>query len=158
MPGRSTLTTVGAVIAVLLAIPGFFIGLYGLVGLLSLQQIVAGALGAFWGYGVVMGTYELIRRKYDRDKWREYADRHLLVGTIAVAMGLIFSGATRETMPGLAIVPALSAIIQANDGHEKKYRAWIHTAVLATGIGFGIYIYNNRRVAYWLEGIFEAMP
>lgn len=158
MPGRSTLITVGTVIAGLLAIPGVFIGLYGLYGLLSLQQIVAGALGTFWGYGAVMGTYELIRRKYDRDKWREYADRHLLAGTIAVAIGLIFSGATRETMPGLAILPALSAIIQADDGHTKKYRAWIHTAVLATGIGLGIYIYNYRWVAYWLEGIFEALP
>lgn len=158
MPGRSTLITVGAVIAVLLAIPGFFIGLYGLVGLLSLKKIVAGALGAVWGYGAVMGTYELIRRKYDRDKWREYADRHLLAGTIAVTMGMIFSGVIRETMPGLAIVPALSAIIQANDGHKRKHRAWIHTAVLATGIGIGIYIYNNRWAAYWLEGLFEAAP
>lgn len=158
MPGRSSIISIGVVIAVLLAIPGFFIGLYGVIGFLSLKKIVAGGLGAFWGYGAVMGTYELIRRKYDRDKWRQYADRHLLAGTIAVAMGMIFCGATRQTMPGLAILPALSAVIQANDGHKRKYRAWIHAAVLGAGLGLGIYIYNYRWAANWLEGFLERMP
>lgn len=158
MPGRSTIVTVGAVIAVLLAIPGFFIGMYGVVGVLSGSELVGGTLGALWGYGVVAGTYELIRRKFDRDKWRQYADRHLLAGTAAVSMGLVVSGAIHETMPGLALLPALSAMIQANDGHERKYRVWIHVAVLATGIAIGIWIFRNPWIADVIIRKMESLP
>lgn len=158
MPGRNTITTVGAVIAVLLAIPGFFIGLHGFYGLISLDKIVAGGLGAAWGYGCVMGTYELIRRKNDMDRWRQYADLNLLAGTMAVSLGMIVSGAIRETMPGLALLPALSAIIQANDGYETKHRAWIHAGIIVFGIALGYYIYRNPWFATWLALTMDSLP
>lgn len=158
MPGRNTIITVGAVIAVLLAIPGFFIGLYGVVGILSGNKLIGGALGTLWGYGVVAGTYELIRRKFDMDKWRKYSDQHLLAGTIAVSAGMIVSGAIHETMPALALVSALSAIIQANDGHDNKVWAWIHVAVLGTGIAIGTWIYNNSWVGSALLQRIESLP
>lgn len=146
MPGRTSIVNAGAVIAVLLGIPGFFIGFYGAVGVVTGGKIVGGALGAFWGYMAVMGTYELNRRKFDWVKGQKYSDLHLLAGTVAVSTGLMVSGAIHETMPALALVPALSAIVQANDGHDKKYLSLIHAAVLASGIGIGIWFYVDGIV------------
>ncbi len=146
MPGRSSIVNAGAVIAVLLGIPCFFIGVYGAFGVLSGGKLVGGALGAFWGYLVVMGAYELNRRKFNWDKGRKHADQHLLAGTVAVSFGMIVAGAMNETMPALAIVPALSATIQANDGHERKHLFWVHAGTLATGVSLGIWFYTNGTI------------
>jgi len=158
MPGRTSIVNAGAVIAVLLGIPGFFIGFYGAVGVVTGGKVVAGALGALWGYMAVAGTYELNRRKFDWDKGRKYSDHHLLAGTLAVSTGLMISGAIHETMPALAIVPALSAITQANDGHDKKYLSWIHAAILATGIGIGIWFYIDGIIGNVLLHRIAALP
>ena len=142
----------------LLGIPSLIIGIFGAVGVLTGDKLIAGSLGALWGYLAVAGSYELNRRKFDWDRGRRFSDRHLLCGTIAVSAGLVISGAMHETMPGLAIVPALSATIQANDGHEKKYRFLIHAAILAAGLIFAIWIYTNGVIGkVWLEQI-EAWP
>ena len=131
-----------------------FIGLFGLVGVISGDKIFAGALGALWGYLAVAGAYELNRRKFDWDRGRQFSDHHLLGGTIAVSAGLAISGAMHETMPGLAVVPALSAIIQANDGHDKKYYSIVHIAVLAIGLSFAIWFYSNGVIGkVWLEQV-----
>ena len=119
------------------------IGIYGVVGVVSGKKLVAGLLGAMWSYMAVVGMYELIRRKFDRERGRKYSDQHLLAGTVAVSTGLMISGAIHETMPALAIVPALSAIKQANAGHAGRLLSWIHTAVLLAGIGVGIWFYTD---------------
>ncbi len=151
LPGNVIVAT-GAVIAVLLGIPSFFIGLFGVGGVLSGEKIVAGTLGALWGYMASVGAYELNRRKFDWQRGRRYRDRHLLAGTLAVSIGLILSGALHETMPTLAIVPALSAIKQANDGHASKYPALLHTAVLAVGLTIGIWFYVDGVTGkIWVE-------
>ncbi len=142
----------------LLGIPSLIIGVFAAVGVLTGDKIIAGSLGTLWAYLAVTGCYELNRRKFDWDRGRRYSDRHLLCGTVAVAAGLVISGAMHETMPGLAIVPALSAMIQANDGHEKKYRRYIHAAILAAGLIFAIWIYSNGVIGkVWLEQV-EALP
>jgi hypothetical protein len=141
-PGNVIITT-GAVIAVLLGIPSLIMGLFAAVNVITGEKLFAGLLGTLWSYLAVSGCYELNRRKFDWDRGRQYSDRHLLCGTVAVSAGLAISGAMHETMPALAIVPALSAIIQANDGHERKYRFYIHAAVLAVGLSIAIWFYVN---------------
>jgi hypothetical protein len=90
---------------------------------------------------VVAGTHELLRRKFDWARGRKYSDEHLLAGTAAVSIGIIVAGALHETMPILAIVPALSAIKQASDGHEKKYLSLVHLAITVAGLSIGIWFY-----------------
>ena len=148
----------GAVIAVLLGIPSFFIALFGAVGVLTGGKLVAGILGAAWGYLAVAGAYELNRRKFDWARGSQYSDRHLLAGTLAVSTGLIISGAMHQTMPALAIVSALSAVIQANDGHEKKYLSLIHATVLAAGLGVAVWFYTDGVIGKVLLERLEALP
>jgi hypothetical protein len=148
----------GAVIAVLLGIPCFFIGVYGVVGVLTGQKIVGGLLGAVWGYLGVAGMYELSRRKFDWARGRRYGDLHLLGGTVAVAMGLIVSGAIHETMPALALVPAVSAMAQASDGHDSKTLSLVHMAVLVAGAGIGIWFYTNGIIGGVLLDRVAALP
>jgi hypothetical protein len=139
---------------VLLGIPSAFIGLFGVVGVISGDKIFAGALGTLWSYLAVAGAYELNRRKFDWDRGRQYSDHHLLAGTIAVSAGLAISGAMHETMPGLAVLPALSAIVQANDGHEKKYFSIVHIAVLVVGVSIAVWFYSNGVIGkVWLESV-----
>ena len=158
MPGRNSIVNAGAVIAVLLGIPCFFIGAYGAVGVISGGKLVGGALGAFWGYLVVIGAYELNRRKFNWDKGRNHSDQHLLAGTVAVSTGLVVAGAINETMPALAIVPALSAVVQANDGHERKHLFWVHAAILTTGIAIGIWFYSNGDIGNVLLQRIQELP
>ena len=158
MPGRNSIINAGAVIAVLLGLPCFFIGLYGAAGVVSGGKLAAGTLGSIWAYMVVVGAYELNRRKFDWVKGRKYGDQHLFAGTAAVSIGLIVSGAIHESMPMLAIVPALSATVQANDGHETKFRSWIHAATLATGIVIGIWFYRNGVIGDVLLQRIVALP
>jgi hypothetical protein len=154
----NVIISAGAVIAVLLGIPSFFIGIFGLIGLITGDKMVGGFFGALWGFMAAAGAYELNRRKYDWDRGRRYSDRNLLAGTVAVSAGLVISGAMHETMPGLAIVPALSAILQANDGHDKKYFSIIHIAVLTIGISIATWFYSNGVIGkVWLEQ-FETLP
>jgi hypothetical protein len=148
----------GAIIAVLLGIWCVPLGIYGFIGVITGKKVVAGLLGAAWAYMAIVGTYELVRRKFNRDRGRKYADRHLLAGTVAVSTGLIISGAVHETMPALAIVPALSAIQQANDGHAGKKFSWIHAAVLAAGIGVGIWFYRDGVIGDAILQKIVAMP
>lgn len=151
--GNAIITT-GAVIAVLLGIPSLIIGIYGAVGVITGDKLIAGFFGATWGCLAVTGSYELVRRKFGWQKGSQHSDRHLLCGTIAVSAGLVISGAMHETMPALAIVPALSAVIQANDGHQRKHRFFIHAAILATGMSVAIWIYSNGILGkIWLERI-----
>lgn len=148
----------GAVIAVLLGIPSLIFGIAGIVNVITGEKVIAGLLGAIWGYLAVSGSYELNRRKFDWDRGRKFSDQHLLNGTIAVSTGLVLSGAMHETMPALAIVPALSALIQANDGHQKKYRFFVHAVILAAGLSFAIWIYANGVIGkVWLERV-ETWP
>ncbi len=142
----------------LLGIPSFFIALFGAVGVLTGGKLVAGILGAAWGYLAVAGAYELNRRKFDWARGSQYSDRHLLAGTLAVSTGLIISGAMHQTMPALAIVSALSAVIQANDGHEKKYLSLIHATVLAAGLGVAVWFYTDSVIGKVLLERLEALP
>ncbi len=157
-PTGNGIVNAGAIIAVLLGIWCIPIGIYGIVGVITGKKLVAGLLGALWSYMAVVGTYELIRRKFNRERGRKYRDQHLLAGTIAVAAGLMISGAVHETMPALAIVPALAAIKQANDGHGQKYRAWIHIAVLMVGIGVGGWFYTDGVIGDVILQRIAAMP
>ena len=142
----------------LLGIPSFFIALFGAVGVLTGGKLVAGILGAAWGYLAVAGAYELNRRKFDWARGSQYSDRHLLAGTLAVSTGLVISGALHQTMPALAIVSALSAVIQANDGHEKKYLSLLHATVLAAGLGVAVWFYTNGVIGKVLLERLEALP
>ena len=142
----------------LLGIPSFFIALFGAVGVLTGGKLVAGILGAAWGYLAVAGAYELNRRKFDWARGSQYSDRHLLAGTLAVSTGLVISGAMHQTMPALAIVSALSAVIQANDGHEKKYLSLIHATVLAAGLGVAVWFYTDSVIGKVLLERLEALP
>ena len=133
-------------------------GLYALAGILSGEKIVAGFLGAMWAYLTVVGAYELNRRKFNWQRGSQRSDPHLLAGTLAASTGLVISGALNETMPVLAIVPALSAIMQANDGHEKKYRSLIHAAVLLPGVVIGIWFYRDGVIGGVIMQNIAAMP
>lgn len=142
----------------LLGIPSFFIGVFGAFGVLSGQKLVAGSLGALWGYMASVGAYELNRRKFDWDRGRRHADRNLLAGTLAVSTGLVLSGALHETMPVLAIVPALSAIKQANDGHDGRRWSFIHAVVLASGAALGYWLYVDGIIGkVWIDRV-AALP
>ena len=143
-PTGGAIINAGAVIAALLGVPCFFIILYGVAGVVTGAKLVGGFLGAVWGYLVVVGTYELNRRKFDWERGRKHSDQHLMAGTIAVSTGLMMSGVMHESMPALAIIPALSAIKQANDGREGKILAWIHAAILSVGIAVGIWFFNHK--------------
>lgn len=141
-------------IAVLLGIPSVFFFLAGVVNVITGEKIIAGALGALWGFLAMSGSYELNRRKFNWERGRRYSDRNLLCGTIAVSTGLALSGAMHETMPALAIIPALSAMMQANDGHKTKYRFYVHATILAAGVSFAIWLYTNGIVGkVWLERV-----
>lgn len=142
----------------LLGIPSFFIALFGAVGVLTGGKLIAGVLGAAWGYLAVAGAYELNRRKFGWVRGSQYSDRHLLAGTVAVSTGLVISGAMHQTMPALAIVSALSAVIQANDGHDKKYLSLIHATVLAAGLGVAIWFYTDGVIGKVLLESVEALP
>ncbi len=157
-PSGNSIVNPGAIIAVLLGIWCVPVGIYGFIGVITGKKLVAGLLGTAWAYMAIVGTYELIRRRYDRDRGRKYADWHLLAGAIAVSTGLMISGAVHETMPALAIVPALSAIKQANDGHTGKMFSWIHTAVLAAGISIGVWFYRDGVIGDVILQEIAAMP
>jgi hypothetical protein len=75
-----------------------------------------------------------------------------------VSFGLVISGAIHETMPVLAIVPALSATKQANDGHERNHFLWLHAGVLATGIGVGIWFYVDGVIGQVMMQKIVALP
>ncbi len=154
----NAIVNTGAVLAVLLGIPCFFIGLYGAAGVVTGGKFVAGMFGVLWSYLVVAGAYELNRRKFDWARGSQYSDRHLLAGTLAVSTGLVISGAMHQTMPALAIVSALSAVIQANDGHEKKYLSLIHATVLAAGLGVAVWFYIDGVIGKVLLERLEALP
>ena len=142
----------------LLGVPIIFIGVYGVVGVVTGGKLVAGLLGVAWSYLAVAGAYELNRRKFNWSRGRRHSDWHLFAGTLAVSFGLVISGAIDETMPLLAIVPALSAIKQANSGHEKKYRSWVHVAVLAAGLGVGIWFYVDGIIGKVIMEKIVALP
>lgn len=122
------------------------------------EKIVAGILGALWGYMAVVGAWELNRRKFDLDRGRKFADRHLLAGTIAVSSGLIVSGALHETMPALALVPALSALKQSNDGHDTRRMSFVHGTILVAGLGIAIWFYVDGLVGKMLLERLETLP
>ncbi len=145
-------------IAVLLGVPIIFIGIYGVVGVVTGGKLVAGLLGVAWSYLAVAGAYELNRRKFNWSRGRRLSDWHLFAGTLAVSFGLVISGAIDETMPLLAIVPALSAMKQANNGHDKKYRSWVHAAVLAAGLGVGIWFYVDGIIGKVIMEKIVALP
>lgn len=83
---------------------------------------------------------------------------HLLAGTIAVASGLIISGALHESMPVLALVPALSALKQANDGHQSNAPFFIHLAILLAGIGIGVWFYEDGIIGEVLLDRIAELP
>lgn len=154
-PGGAIINS-GAVLAVLLALPCLFIGIFGAAGVVSGSKFVAGSLGACWGYAAVAGTYELNRRKFSWSRGARYRDQHLLAGTLAVAIGLIVAGALHETMPALALVPALSAIKQASDGHATRRLTYVHAAVLLAGVAIGIWFYvDGVRGAVLLQRLVD---
>ena len=142
----------------LLGIPCFFIGVYGVVGVVTGGQLVAGLLGALWSYLAVVGAYELIRRKFNWSRGSSHSDQHLFAGTLAVSFGFVISGAIHETMPILAIVPGLSAMKQASDGHEMKHMSWVHAAVLTAGLGTGIWFYLDGVIGQVIMQKIVALP
>lgn len=157
-PAGGAIVNAGAVIAVLLGLPALFIGLFGAVGVITGQKLIAGTLGGLWGYAAAAGAYELNRRKFGWMRGRQYADLHLLAGTVAVSTGLMISGAVQETMPALALVPALSAIKQASDGHKNHMLALVHIAALSSGIGIGIWFYRDGVIGAVLLNRIAALP
>lgn len=158
IPPRNFIVNAGAVMAVLLAVPSLFIGLFGFAGVITGQKLVAGSLGAVWGYMAVVGAYELSRRKFDWIRGSKYRDQHLLAGSLAVAIGLAVGGAVHATMPALAIVPALSAIKQANDGHESKVLCLVHALLLLAGIGAATWLYVRNGTGILILERIAAMP
>ncbi|HWM29684.1 MAG TPA: hypothetical protein VNQ14_14580, partial [Woeseiaceae bacterium] len=158
IPSGNFIVNAGAVMAVLLAIPSLFIGLFGFAGVITGQKLVAGGLGAAWGYMAVVGTYELNRRKFNWERGSKHRDQHLLAGSLAVCIGLAVGGAVHETMPALAIVPALSAIKQANDGHDWKILSVIHAILLLAGIGAAMWLYSNKVTGLVILERIAAMP
>lgn len=156
--GAGFIINAGAVIALLLGIPGVFMGIFGAFGFLTGEKFIAGGLGALWGYMVVVGAYELNRRKFDWPRGRAQKDWHLLAGTLAVSTGLVVSGAMQESAAALAIVSALSAIKQANDGHDTKRLALIHVSILIAGIAGGIWFYGNHVFGKDLLDRVAALP
>jgi hypothetical protein len=158
MPAPNFIVNAGAVMAVLLAIPSLFIGLFGAVGVITGQKLVAGSLGAAWGYMAVVGTYELNRRKFHWERGRKYRDHHLLAGSLAVCIGLAVGGAVHETMPAVAIVPAISAIKQANSGHDGKILSVIHAILLLAGIGAAMWLYPNKDMGLAILERIAALP
>ena len=111
-----------------------------------------------WGYMAAVGAYELNRRKFGWVRASQYADLNLLAGTLAASTGLILSGALHETMPVLAIIPALSAILQANDGHRTKHRALLHIIVLSVGISIAVWFYLDGIIGSVLLDRLAALP
>jgi len=158
IPSGNFIVNAGAVMAVLLAIPSLFIGLFGFAGVVTGQKLVAGGLGAAWGYMAVVGAYELSRRKFNWIHGSKYRDQHLLAGSLAVAIGLAVGGAVHETMPALAIVPALSAIRHANDGHESKVLSLVHAMLLLAGIGAAMWLYPKNSTGIVILERIAAMP
>lgn len=106
----------------------------------------------------VVGAYELNRRKFNWSRGSKHADQQLIAGSLAVSIGLVISGAMHETMPVLAVIPALSAIKQANDGHEKKHLAWIHASMLIAGLGIGVWFYTDGVIGQVLLQRILALP
>ncbi|MEX2124714.1 MAG: hypothetical protein WD795_12545 [Woeseia sp.] len=158
IPSHDFIANAGAVIAVLLAIPSLFIGLFGAAGVITGQKLVAGGLGAAWGYMAVVGTYELNRRKFNWERGSKYRDQHLLAGSLAVCIGLAVGGAVHETMPAVAVVPAISAIKQANDGHAWKVLSLIHAILLLAGICVAMWLYSNKITGLVILERIAAMP
>lgn len=154
----NALVNTGAVIAVLMGVPCFFIGVYGVAGVVTGEQLVAGFFGAIWSYMAVVGAYELNRRRFNWSRGSNHSDQHLLAGTIAVAIGLAISGAIHETMPVLAMIPALAAMKQASDGHDTKTLSWIHGGLLAAGLGVGIWFYRDGIIGQTLLQIVVELP
>ena len=148
----------GAIIAVLFGIWCIPIGIGGFIDIITGNKMVAGLLVVLWSYMGFFGAYELIRRKFDRQRGRKFRDQHLLAGTVAVSAGLMISGAFHETMPALLIVPALSAIKQADDGHEGKLLSRIHIAVLLAGIGVGIWFHTDGVIGGVILQRITEMP
>lgn len=156
--GDGAIINAGAVLAVLLGFPSLFIGLYGAAGVVTGQKLIAGALGMIWGFSAAAGAYELLRRKFDWDRGRHLNDYLLFAGTFAVSTGLMISGALQETMPALAVIPALSAVKQARDGHDNHLLTIIHGGLLSTGIIVGIWFYNDGVVGSILIDRIAALP
>ena len=157
-PTGSGIINAGAIIAALFGIWCIPIGIGGFIDIITGNKMVAGLLVVLWSYLGFVGAYELIRRKFDRQRGRKYRDQHLLAGTVAVSAGLMISGAVHETMPALLIMPALSAIKQANDGHSQKTLSWIHSAVLVAGIGVGVWFYTDGVIGDVILQKIAAMP
>ncbi len=61
-------------------------------------------------------------------------------------------------MPALALVSAAAAIVQADDGHEGRMRSMIHAAVLAVGLGIGIWWYIGGVTGSVILDRITAMP
>ena len=55
-------------------------------------------------------------------------------------------------------VSAASAVMQANDGHDRKYVALVHSAVLVTGISIGAWFYNNAAVGRVMLARIAELP
>ena len=142
----------------LLGAPSLFIGLFGFAGVITGQKLIAGALGVMWSYLAAVGAWELNRRKFNLEKGRRHADKHLMAGTIAVSSGLAVSGALHETMPLLAIVPAISAIRQADDGHEGRSRSLTHIAVLLVGLGVFAWLFADGVIGKVMLERVAALP
>lgn len=158
IPPSNFMVNAGAVIAVLLAIPSLFIGLFGAAGVITGQKLVAGGLGAVWGYMAVVGTYELNRRKFNWKRGSRYRDLHLLAGSLAVSIGLAVGGAAHETMPAIAIVPALAAIKLAGDGHAGKLPSLVHAMLLLAGVGAAIWLYSKGDAGMAILSRIAALP
>lgn len=115
-------------------------------------------MGVVWSLLAVSGAYELNRRKFNWSRGSGHSDRNLLAGTLAVSSAFMIGGALQETAAALAIVPALSAVMQASDGHKNKTLTLIHAALLVAGIAVGIWFYVDENIGpYWIERII-AMP
>ncbi len=156
-PGNA-LTTVGTVIAVLFAFPSSFIGIYGVITIVSGGSLLAGITSALWGYAVVIGAYELMRCKFDWDRGRKRQNFHLGVGLIAVAIAMVASAALENILFVFAVFPGRVGVNYANERYEKNYVAAIYATLLLLCFSIAVWLYSNEYQARQLAAWIEALP
>ena len=156
-PGNA-ITTVGTVVAVLFAFPSSFIGINGVITIVSGEGFIGGLVSALWGYGVVVGAYELLRCKFDWERGRKRQNLHLAVGMIAVSIAMIGSAALENILFIFAVFPAIVGVKYAKQRYEKIHVATIYAAMPLVCFSIAIWLFGNEFKARQLAAWVEALP
>jgi hypothetical protein len=152
------LTTIGTVIAVLFAVPALFIGIFGIIKVVSGDSYLGGLVSAIWGYATVVGAYELNRSKFDWDRGRSYDNLHLGTGMVAVSVAMVGSAALENLLFVFAVFPGIAGVLHARRRFSKNYTAAIYTLMLVTSFTTAIWLYSNEFQARQLVAAIEALP